>query len=242
MESSPWGEMEVVVMFPFFFDPTFIVLIPALILAVWAQTRVKSAFHRYSKVRARRGVTARDAVRAILDSNGLNSVPVERVPGALTDHYDPRKKVLRLSESVYGSPSIAAIGVAAHEAGHAIQDARGYAPLKLRNAFVPVASLGSSLALPLFFIGFLFANPTMMDLGIIFFAAVLLFHLVTLPVELDASKRALSILSDSGLLASDEIGGAKAVLNAAALTYVAATLMSALQLVRLFLLRGMRNR
>jgi len=234
--------MEVVVMFPFFFDPTFIVLIPALILAVWAQTRVKSAFHRYSKVRARRGVTARDAVRAILDSNGLNSVPVERVPGALTDHYDPRKKVLRLSESVYGSPSIAAIGVAAHEAGHAIQDARGYAPLKLRNAFVPVASLGSSLALPLFFIGFLFANPTMMDLGIIFFAAVLLFHLVTLPVELDASKRALSILSDSGLLASDEIGGAKAVLNAAALTYVAATLMSALQLVRLFLLRGMRNR
>ncbi|HPA59870.1 MAG TPA: zinc metallopeptidase, partial [Synergistales bacterium] len=162
--------MEVVVMFPFFFDPTFIVLIPALILAVWAQTRVKSAFHRYSKVRARRGVTARDAVRAILDSNGLNSVPVERVPGALTDHYDPRKKVLRLSESVYGSPSIAAIGVAAHEAGHAIQDARGYAPLKLRNAFVPVASLGSSLALPLFFIGFLFANPTMMDLGIIFFA------------------------------------------------------------------------
>ncbi|HAK41028.1 MAG TPA: zinc metallopeptidase [Synergistales bacterium] len=229
-------------MFPFFFDPTFIVLIPALILAVWAQTRVKSAFHRYSKVRARRGVTARDAVRAILDSNGLNSVPVERVPGALTDHYDPRKKVLRLSESVYGSPSIAAIGVAAHEAGHAIQDARGYAPLKLRNAFVPVASLGSSLALPLFFIGFLFANPTMMDLGIIFFAAVLLFHLVTLPVELDASKRALSILSDSGLLASDEIGGAKAVLNAAALTYVAATLMSALQLVRLFLLRGMRNR
>jgi len=242
MESPPWGEMEVVVMFPFFFDPTFIVLIPALILAVWAQTRVKSAFNRYSKVRARRGVTARDAVRTILDSNGLNSVPVERVPGALTDHYDPRKKVLRLSESVYGSPSIAAIGVAAHEAGHAIQDARGYAPLKLRNAFVPVASLGSSLALPLFFIGFLFANPTMMDLGIIFFAAVLLFHLVTLPVELDASKRALSILSDSGLLASDEIGGAKAVLNAAALTYVAATLMSALQLVRLFLLRGMRNR
>ncbi|MDY0179157.1 MAG: zinc metallopeptidase, partial [Synergistaceae bacterium] len=183
-------------MFPFFFDPTFLVLIPALILAVWAQARVKSAFQRYSEVRARRGVTARDAVRTILDSNGLSGVPVERVQGALTDHYDPRKKVLRLSESVYGSPSIAAIGVAAHEAGHAIQDVRGYAPLKLRNAFVPVASLGSSLALPLFFIGFLFANPTMMDLGIIFFAAVLLFHLVTLPVELDASKRALSILSD----------------------------------------------
>lgn len=229
-------------MFPFFFDPTFLVLIPALILAIWAQSRVKSAFHRYSKVNARRGVTAREAVRAILDSNGLDNVNVEMVRGALTDHYDPRSKVLRLSESVYGSPSIAAIGVAAHEAGHAIQDARGYTPLRLRNAFVPVASLGSSLALPLFFIGFLFSNPMMMDLGIIFFAAVLVFHLVTLPVELDASKRALSILSDSGLLAGDEIGGARAVLNAAALTYVAATLMSALQIVRLFLLRGMRNR
>lgn len=229
-------------MFPFFFDPTFLVLIPALVLAIWAQSRVKSAFHRYSQVNARRGVTAREAVRAILDSNGLNNVNVEMVRGALTDHYDPRSKVLRLSESVYGSPSIAAIGVAAHEAGHAIQDARGYTPLRLRNAFVPVASLGSSLALPLFFIGFLFSNPMMMDLGIIFFAAVLVFHLVTLPVELDASKRALSILSDSGLLAGDEIGGARAVLNAAALTYVAATLMSALQIVRLFLLRGMRNR
>jgi hypothetical protein len=229
-------------MFPFFFDPTFLVLIPALVLAIWAQSRVKSAFHRYSQVNARRGVTAREAVRAILDSNGLDNVNVEMVRGALTDHYDPRSKVLRLSESVYGSPSIAAIGVAAHEAGHAIQDARGYTPLRLRNAFVPVASLGSSLALPLFFIGFLFSNPMMMDLGIIFFAAVLVFHLVTLPVELDASKRALSILSDSGLLAGDEIGGARAVLNAAALTYVAATLMSALQIVRLFLLRGMRNR
>jgi hypothetical protein len=229
-------------MFPFFFDPTFLVLIPALVLAIWAQSRVKSAFHRYSQINARRGVTAREAVRAILDSNGLDNVNVEMVRGALTDHYDPRSKVLRLSESVYGSPSIAAIGVAAHEAGHAIQDARGYTPLRLRNAFVPVASLGSSLALPLFFIGFLFSNPMMMDLGIIFFAAVLVFHLVTLPVELDASKRALSILSDSGLLAGDEIGGARAVLNAAALTYVAATLMSALQIVRLFLLRGMRNR
>ncbi|HOC82747.1 MAG TPA: zinc metallopeptidase, partial [Synergistales bacterium] len=149
---------------------------------------------------------------------------------------------LRLSDNVYGSPSIAAIGVAAHEAGHAIQDARGYAPLRLRNSFVAVAGLGSSLALPLFFIGFLFSNPTMMNVGILFFVAVLLFHLVTLPVEIDASRRALSILSSSGLLATDEIGGAKAVLNAAALTYVAATLMSALQLVRLFLLRGMRNR
>lgn len=229
-------------MFPFFFDPTFLVLIPAVVLSIWAQARIKSAFGRYSQVRARRGVTARDAARTILDSNGLTNVPVERVQGALTDHYDPRSKVLRLSDNVYESPSIAAIGVAAHEAGHAIQDARGYAPLKLRNAFVPVASLGSSFALPLFFIGFLFANPTMMNVGILFFVAVLLFHLVTFPVELDASRRALSILSSSGLLATDEIGGAKAVLNAAALTYVAATLMSALQLVRLFLLRGMRNR
>ncbi len=229
-------------MIPFIFDPTFLILIPALILAVWAQAKVKSAFQRYSAVNARRGVTARDAVRTILDSNGLNTVAVERTQGALTDHYDPRSKILRLSESVYSSPSIAAIGVAAHEAGHAIQDAKGYTPLRLRNAFVPVASLGSSLALPLFFIGFLFGTPMLMDAGIIFFSAVLLFHLVTLPVELDASRRALGILSESGLLASDEIGGARAVLNAAALTYVAATLMSALQIVRLFLLRGMRNR
>ncbi|MDT8284107.1 MAG: zinc metallopeptidase [Thermovirgaceae bacterium] len=229
-------------MIPFIFDPTFLILIPALILAVWAQAKVKGAFQRYSAVNARRGVTARDAVRTILDSNGLNTVAVERTQGALTDHYDPRSKTLRLSESVYNSPSIAAIGVAAHEAGHAIQDAKGYTPLRLRNAFVPVASLGSSLALPLFFIGFLFGTPMLMDAGIIFFSAVLVFHLVTLPVELDASRRALGILSESGLLASDEIGGARAVLNAAALTYVAATLMSALQIVRLFLLRGMRNR
>lgn len=229
-------------MIPFIFDPTFLILIPALILAVWAQAKVKRAFQRYSAVNARRGVTARDAVRTILDSNGLDRVAVERVQGALTDHYDPRSKVLRLSESVYSSTSIAAIGVAAHEAGHAIQDAKGYTPLRLRNAFVPVASLGSSLALPLFFIGFLFGTPMLMDAGIIFFSAVLLFHLVTLPVELDASRRALGILSESGILASDEIGGARAVLNAAALTYVAATLMSALQIVRLFLLRGMRNR
>lgn len=229
-------------MFPFIFDPTFLILIPALILAIWAQSKVKSAFQRYSAVDARKGVSASAAVRAILDSNGLESVSVERIPGALTDHYDPRSKVLRLSESVYGSHSIAAIGVAAHEAGHAIQDARGYTPLRLRNAFVPVAGIGSSLALPLFFIGFLFGTPMLMDAGIIFFSAVLLFHLVTLPVELDASRRALGILSDSGLLVGDEIGGARAVLNAAALTYVAATLMSALQIVRLFLLRGMRNR
>ncbi len=229
-------------MFPFIFDPTFLLLVPALILAVWAQSKVKSAFSRYSSVNARRGVTASDAVRTILDSNGLQNVSVERIRGSLTDHYDPRSKVLRLSDSVIDSRSIAAIGVAAHEAGHAIQDARGYVPLRLRNAFVPVAGIGSSMALPLFFIGFLFGTPLLMDLGIIFFSAVLVFHLVTLPVELDASKRALSILSGSGLLADDEIGGARAVLNAAALTYVAATLMSALQIVRLFLLRGMRNR
>lgn len=229
-------------MFPFIFDPTFLILIPALVLAVWAQAKVKSAFQRYSAVDARRGITAHEAVRTILDSNGLGSVAVERISGALTDHYDPGAKVLRLSESVYGSHSIAAIGVAAHEAGHAIQDAREYTPLRLRNAFVPVAGIGSSLALPLFFIGFIFGTPMLMDAGIIFFSAVLLFHLVTLPVELDASRRALGILSDSGLLAKDEIGGARAVLNAAALTYVAATLMSALQIVRLFLLRGMRNR
>ncbi len=228
-------------MYPFFFDPTFLLLIPALILAVWAQSKVKGAYRRYSAVYAREGLTAREAARKILDDNGLQAVPVERVRGNLTDHYDPKAKVLRLSEGVYDSRSIAAIGVAAHEAGHAIQDARSYVPLKLRNAIVPVASLGSGAAFPLFFLGFLFGWPPLMDIGILVFLGVLVFHLVTLPVELDASSRALKILGGSGLLASDEIGGARAVLNAAALTYVAATVMAAVQLLRLVLLRGMRS-
>jgi len=228
-------------LYPFFFDPTFLLLIPALILAGWAQFKVKGTYDRYSRIAARNGLTAKDVARRILDANGLRNIPVERIAGSLTDHYDPKAKTLRLSETVFSSPSIAAIGVAAHEAGHALQDAEAYAPLKLRNSIVPVVSLGSGLAFPLFFIGFLFGTPLLMDVGILFFLGVLLFHLVTLPVEYNASGRALRILDSTGILAADEMKGARAVLNAAALTYVAATVMAAFQLVRLLMLRGMRN-
>jgi len=228
-------------LYPFFFDPTFFLLIPALILAGWAQLKVKGTYDRYSRIPARNGLTAKDVARRILDANGLRNIPVERIAGSLTDHYDPKAKTLRLSETVYSSPSIAAIGVAAHEAGHALQDAESYAPLKLRNSIVPVVNLGSGLAFPLFFIGFLFGTPLLMDVGILFFLGVLLFHLVTLPVEYNASGRALRILDNTGILAADEMKGARAVLNAAALTYVAATVMAAFQLVRLLMLRGMRN-
>ncbi|MGI6784322.1 MAG: zinc metallopeptidase [Aminivibrio sp.] len=226
-------------MFPFFFDPTMILLIPALVLALWAQTRVKAVFARYSTVGSRRGVTAASAARALLDRFGLSDVPVGRVSGNLTDHYDPRKKSLSLSDSVYSSSSIAAIGVAAHEVGHAIQDSVNYSPLKIRNAIVPVVGIGSSMAFPLFFIGLLFRGQALMDLGILLFLGVIVFHLVTLPVEFDASNRALKALGDTGLLSMDEIGGAGAVLKAASWTYVAATVMAFAQMIRLLFLRGM---
>jgi len=230
------------VYFPMFFDPTFVILIPALLLAVWAQIKVQGTFNQFSRVYSRKGVRAYEAARVLLDRFGLSNVPIERISGSLTDHYDPRTKALRLSESVYASPSIAAIGIAAHEVGHAIQDAHAYKPLKMRNAIVPVANLGTGLAFPLFFIGLLFRAPVLMDVGILFFAAVIIFHLVTLPVEFDASARALRNLTNAGLLAQDEIGGAKAVLNAAALTYVAATVMAVAQLFRLLIFRNMANR
>ena len=226
-------------MFPFFFDPTMMLLIPALILAMWAQFRVKSVFARYSQVASRRGTTAASAARALLDRFGLNQVPVERVAGNLTDHYDPRDKSLSLSESVYGSTSIAAIGVAAHEVGHAIQDSLNYSPLKIRNAIVPVVGIGSTLAFPLFFIGILMRGEFLMNLGIVLFLGVIVFHLVTLPVEFDASSRALRVLADTGILSTEEIGGARSVLKAAAWTYVAATVMAFAQLIRLLFLRGM---
>jgi Zn-dependent membrane protease YugP len=226
-------------MFPFFFDPTMMLLIPALLLAMWAQMRVKSVFARYSAVGSRRGVTAASAARAILDRFGLQDVPVNRVGGNLTDHYDPRDKSLSLSDSVYGSTSIAAIGVAAHEVGHAIQDSVNYSPLKIRNTIVPVVGIGSTLAFPLFFIGILLRGQMLMDLGILLFLGVILFHLVTLPVEFDASNRALRVLADTGILSTDEIGGAGSVLRAASWTYIAATVMAFAQLIRLLFLRGM---
>ena len=228
-------------MMPMMFDPTMILIIPALVFAFWAQSRVKSTFVTYSEIRARGGVTADSVSRTLLDRFGLQGVRVERVPGNLTDHYDPRDKVLRLSDSVGGSTSIAAIGVAAHEVGHAIQDKEGYVPLRLRNAIVPVVNIGSMGAFPLFLIGLFMGAPVLINLGIILFAGVVVFHLVTLPVELDASARALKLLSCTGILMNDELGGARKVLNAAALTYVAATIMAIAQLLRLLILsRGRR--
>lgn len=228
-------------MYPLFYDPTFMLLIPALLFSLWAQFRVKSTFARYSEMGARRGVTADQVSRALLDRFGLQNVRVERIAGNLTDHYDPSNKVLRLSDATAGNNSIAAIGVAAHEVGHAIQDRDGYAFLRVRNAIVPAVNLGSTLSMPLFIIGLIMGSLNLLNIGILLFCGVLVFHMITLPVEFDASARALRLLSDTGLLAQDEIGGAKAVLNAAALTYVAALVMTVLQLVRLLALRNSRR-
>ncbi|HOJ50298.1 MAG TPA: zinc metallopeptidase [Spirochaetota bacterium] len=218
-----------------FFDSTYIIVLPALILAIWAQYKVKYTFNHFSKYRILNGRTAREIARDILNYYGLSYVKIERVEGSLTDHYDPRSKVLRLSDDVYESSSIAAIGVAAHEAGHAIQHNKGYAPLALRNSFVPVVNLVSWAAFPLFILGFFLHNPLFVKLGIIFFSGVVLFQIITLPVEFDASRRALKILK-SGYLNSYEYEGAKKVLQAAALTYIASALMGILELLRLILI------
>jgi len=222
----------------FFFDSTMLLLVPALILAFYAQAKVKSTYARYSKVASARGLTGVDVAKRLLGDAGIENVSVSVVPGTLNDHYDPRKKVVNLSEAVARSRSVAAVGVAAHEIGHAMQHARGYLPLNLRNSLVPVAQLGSGAAFPLFFIGFLFRTPFLMDLGIIFFAGAVLFQLVTLPVELNASRQALKALSAGGYLVSNEVDKTRRVLNAAALTYIAAAAMAALQLIRLIILRG----
>lgn len=225
----------------FFWDPSYIMVLPALILAIWAQFKVKSTFSKYSNVIAANGKPAHQIAREILSAYGLSYVRVEQVEGSLTDHYDPKDKVLRLSEDVYDSPSIAAIGVAAHEAGHAIQHAKKYNPLIVRNAIVPAVNIGSWAAFPLFIIGFIFHSPVMVQIGIVFFTGVVIFQLITLPVEFNASNRALAILK-SGYFGQKEYQGAKKVLNAAAMTYVASALMSLLELVRLiFQASGMRS-
>ncbi|OUO95238.1 zinc metallopeptidase [Cloacibacillus sp. An23] len=228
-------------MFYPFFDPTMILLIPALLLSFWAQFKVKGAFAKYSEVRAMSGLSAEEVSRRLLDRNGLSGVRIERVPGELSDHYDPRAKVLRLSDSVNASRSIAAIGVAAHEVGHAVQDKENYGFLKFRNAIVPAVQLCSAASMPLFFIGLIIGSLNLLNLGILLFCGVLVFHLVTLPLEFDASARALRMLRETNILSQQEIGGAKAVLDAAALTYVAALVMTVLQLVRLVALRGMNR-
>ncbi len=227
-----------------FFDPTMLLVLPALVFAMWAQWKVQHTYQKYSQIRAANGLTGRQMAQAIMTRNGVTDVTIEEVGGVLSDHYDPRVKKVRLSSHNYEEASLAAIAVGAHEIGHVLQHAQGYAPLAIRSAVAPVAGFGSMLAFPLFFIGFIFhggIGGMLMDLGILFFAGAVAFHLVTLPVEFDASKRALQQLTASGSLAPQEVSGAKAVLDAAALTYVAAAAMSALQLIRLVLLRNSRN-
>ena len=227
----------------FFFDSTIILLLPAMLLALWAQFRVKRVFSKYSNVTAASGLTGAQAARRLLDANGLSAVTLEAAEGRLGDHYDPRSRVLRLSADTAGSRSVAAIGVAAHEVGHAVQHHRSYGAFTLRQAVLPLANFGSAAAFPLFFVGFLFAGslPYLMDAGIILFAGAVLFHLVTLPVELNASSRGLVLLSEQGQLAAEERHMARRVLNAAALTYIAAAAVSVMHLLRLILLRGMRD-
>ena len=223
-------------------DWTMIVLLPAILLTVWAQSRVKSTFEQYSRVRSRQGITGRETARAILTSYGLGSMPIKQIAGQLTDHYDPSTRSLSLSEPVYDSTSIAAIGVAAHEVGHAVQHAQNYFPLKFRNAIVPVVNLTSGASWPLFLVGLMAGNSRIMNIGILLFLGVIVFHLVTLPVELDASRRALAVLSSNGMMDRDEVSGARKVLGAAAMTYLAAALQAVLSLVRLILLRNSRSR
>ncbi|HEY5537750.1 MAG TPA: zinc metallopeptidase [Acetobacterium sp.] len=228
-------------MFFFPFDITFLILIPGLLLAAYAQYQVSSAYKTYSNVPTKTGITGAAAARALLNTNDLSNVGIEDIAGNLTDHYDPRKKVMRLSQGVSQKASIAAVGVAAHETGHALQDKDGYWPLRARNIIVPVAGFGSNLAWPLFFIGLIFAQGWLMDLGIVLFSIALLFTIITLPVEFNASSRAVKSLIDNQIIQPGEEIGVKKVLRAAALTYVAAALMAFLNLLRLVILRGSRN-
>jgi len=226
-----------------FFDPTMLLLIPAVVLAIWAQFKVRSAYRRFSEVRSVSGLTGAQVARRILNTQGLSDVKVEPTAGELSDHYDPRTRTVRLSEGIYGYDSVAALGIAAHEVGHAVQHAHHFAPLKFRHALLTPANLGSTLAFPMFFIGFLFSGSMgiLMDIGIILFLAALAFQLITLPVEFDASRRALANLRGTGLLAEVEVIQARKVLTAAAWTYVAAAAMALTQLLRLLILRGSRE-
>jgi Zn-dependent membrane protease YugP len=224
-----------------FYDSTFLLIIPALLLAFYAQAKVQSTYAQFSKIRSQRGYSGAQLAQYILDDRRMNDIRIEAVPGELSDHYDPKSKVLGLSQEVYNSNSVAALGIVAHEIGHAIQDANAYAPLKLRNSIVPAANFGSGLAFPLFFIGLLASMPFLMDLGIILFALAVVFSVITLPVEFNASQRAIRILSDGRYLTEQELPMARKVLSAAALTYVAATTMAILNLVRLLVLRSSRD-
>ena len=228
---------------PYFYVDRYywILIIPTMLFAFWAQSRVSSTFNKYSRVMSRGDYTAAEICRRILDSNGLYHVRIEHISGNLTDHFDPSTNVVRLSDTVYGSRSVASIGVAAHEVGHAIQYAVGYVPIRVRAAIIPITNFGSKLSMPLILLGFLFQWQPIVNLGIILFSLMTLFQLVTLPVELNASRRALKTLEGDSILYGEEVSQAKSVLTAAALTYVAALLTSAAQLLRLILIYGRRN-
>lgn len=219
-----------------------ILVIPAMIFSMWAQARVNSTFKRYSQQRTYSGMTGYEAARRILAANGLYNVQVERVAGNLTDHYDPKTNVIRLSDSVFGSNSVAAVGVAAHEAGHAVQYAQNYAPIRLRAAIIPVTNIGSQLSIPLVLIGAFMGMDSLINIGLLLFATVAVFQLVTLPVEFNASRRAVYALEMSGSIGDEELYGVKKVLSAAAMTYVAALAVAVANLLRLILRFGGRRR
>ena len=228
-----------------YYDPTYVLVLLGALISFLASMNVKNTCRRYSRVRNSRGLSAEQVAMMILNASGIHDVQIGQIGGDLTDHYSPNEKILRLSQTVFGSTSVAAIGVAAHECGHAIQHKEGYAPLKLRSASVPIANIGSKLSWPLILIGLLFGFMNLARIGVIFFVAVVFFQLITLPVEFDASRRALRVLNENHILEYDELGDARKVLTAAALTYVAALFSSILQLLRLIMLtqgNGRRRR
>ena len=232
-------------MYGFYYDPTYVMVLIGVVICMLASANVNRTFQKYSRIRSHSGMTGREAAERLLHANGIYDVTVQRVAGNLTDHYDPRNKTLNLSDSTYASTSVAAIGVAAHECGHAVQHANGYAPLKIRGSLVPVANFGSTLAWPLILIGFLIqgnASVLLINLGILLFSAAVLFQIVTLPVEFDASSRALKSLETNGILYTEEVADTRKVLRAAALTYVASAASAILQLLRLILISGGRRR
>ena len=226
----------------FFWDPTMVLLIPAILLSIYAQYRISSAYKQYSKIRSQSGLTGAQTARALLNSNGLYDVRVERIGGRLSDHYDPRTRVINLSEDVYQGTSLSSVAVAAHETGHALQHASGYFPMTLRSSFVPVANFGSGAGPMLILVGlFMPSFGWLLQLGIFAFAFAVLFQIITLPVEYNASHRALSLLQEGNMLGSEEVRGARSMLNAAALTYVAAALVAVLQLARFILISRGRS-
>ncbi len=228
--------------FGYYFDPTYILVLIGAVLSILASARVNSTFHKYASVRSMSGMTGAQTAETILRSKGIHDVRVEHIRGNLTDHYDPTRKVVRLSDSVYGSSSVAAIGVAAHECGHVMQHHEGYAPLNIRTALVPAANIGSKLGIPIILVGILLgSNPILVNIGIWVFSLAVLFQIATLPVEFDASRRALACIEQYGIVTSDERKKSARVLKAAAYTYVAAAAAAILQLLRLLMLFGRRD-